>query len=44
MSAKITMLKKMQQALTELSAARKGRISLGDCPILEFPDKGSDSE
>ena len=37
---KIAMLKKMKQALTELSAACKGRTSLGECPILEFLDKG----
>jgi MerR family transcriptional regulator, copper efflux regulator len=36
---KIGMLKKMKQALTELSAACKGRTSLGECPILEFLDK-----
>ena len=37
--AKIAMLKKMKQALTELSLACKGRTSLGECPILEFLDK-----
>jgi MerR family mercuric resistance operon transcriptional regulator len=42
--AKITMLKKMKQALTELSAACKGRTSLGECPILEFLDKGGGLE
>jgi MerR family copper efflux transcriptional regulator len=36
---KIAMLKKMKQALTELSAACKGRTSVGECPILEFLDK-----
>jgi MerR family mercuric resistance operon transcriptional regulator len=41
---KIAMLKKMKQALTELSAACKGRTSLGECPILEFLDKGGGLE
>src|SRR6202022_1496875 len=31
--AKIAMLKKMKQALTELSAACKGRTSLGECRL-----------
>ena len=42
--AKIAMLKKMKQALTELSAVCKGRTSLGESPILEFLDKGGDLE
>jgi MerR family transcriptional regulator, copper efflux regulator len=42
--AKIAMLKKMKRALTELSAACKGRTSLGECPILEFLDKGGGLE
>ncbi len=38
---KIEMLTKMKQALTELFAACKTRSVLGDCPILEFLDKGT---
>jgi MerR family mercuric resistance operon transcriptional regulator len=42
--AKIATLKKIKQALAELSAACKGRTSLGECPILEFLDKGGGLE
>ncbi|MGA8660093.1 MAG: heavy metal-responsive transcriptional regulator [Chthoniobacterales bacterium] len=42
--AKIAMLNKMKQALTELSAACKGHTSLGECPILEFLEKGGGLE
>jgi hypothetical protein len=42
--AKIAMLKKIKQALTELSVACKGRTSLDECPILEFLDDGGGLE
>lgn len=41
---KIAMLKKMKQALTELFAACKSRNAVGDCPILEFLEKGGGLE
>ena len=38
------MLKKIKHALTELSAACKGRTLLGECPILKFLDNGGGLE